>query len=324
MKIDIFTHLVPPKYKATLGKLAPHVENQVGRMPTLYDLDRRFRIMDKYRDVRQVVTITKTAASILEDPKSGADFAKLANDEMAEIVNKYPDRFAAGVASLPMADMDAAVKELDRAVKGLGLKGIQVFTPINNKPFDLEGFMPLFEKMSDYDLPIWIHPDRPIDRDDYKKFFLNLVFGWPYESTAAMTYLVLSGLFDRFPRIKIIIHHCGALVPFFDQRIIECFSIFDTVFGMDYRNRLSKPPAEYFKFFYTDTALHGGTNGLMCGYAFFGAGHLLFGTDMPYDSEFGDRVIRRTVESVQGMAISDQEKKMIYEDNAKKLLGLQR
>jgi predicted TIM-barrel fold metal-dependent hydrolase len=320
MKIDIFTHIVPPKYKAALGKVAPHLENHLERMPTLYDMDRRFRILDKYKDVRQVLTLNKTAASVFDDPKLAVDFAERANDEMAEIVHKHPDRFAGGVASLPMTDMEAAVKEIDRAVKGLRLKGVQLFTPVKNNPVDLKDFMPVFEKMSHYDLPIWIHPDRPIERDDYKKFYLSHVFGWPYESTAAMTYLVFSGLFESFPRIKIVIHHCGAMVPFFDQRIIESYDSSATIFGMDYKDRLRRHPVDYFKMFYTDTALSGGTVGLMCGHAFFGAHHLLFGTDMPYDAEFGDRMIRETIESVERMSISDAEKKMIYEENARKLL----
>jgi uncharacterized protein len=322
MKIDIFTHIIPPKYKSALEKIVPHLKGHMERMPTLYDLDRRFRILDKYKEVRQVLTLNKTASSIFDDPKLAIDFARRANDEMAEIVDKNPDRFAAGVAALPTTDMDAAVKEIDRAVKELRLKGVQLFTPIRNHPLDLENFMPVFEKMSQYDLPIWIHPDLPIERDDYKKFYLSHVFGWPYESTAAMTYLVFGGLFERFPDIKIIIHHCGALVPFFDQRIIECYDSSATIFGMDYSGRLSRHPVEYFKMFYTDTALSGGTAGLMCGHTFLGADHLLFGTDMPYDSEFGDRMIRETIQSVERMSISDAEKQMIYEANARKLLCL--
>jgi predicted TIM-barrel fold metal-dependent hydrolase len=322
MKIDIFTHIVPPKYKAALGKVAPHLERHMERMPTLYDMDRRFRILDRYEEVRQVLTLNKTASAVFDDSKLAVDFAQRANDEMAELVDKNPDRFAAGVAALPVTDMDAAVKEIDRAIKGLGLKGVQLFTPVRHNPLDLDEFMPVFEKMSEYDLPIWIHPDLPIERDDYKKFYLSHTFGWPYESTAAMTYLVLSGLFERFPRIKVIIHHCGALLPFFDQRIIECYDSSATIFDMDYSGRLSRHPVDYFKMFYTDTALSGGTVGLMCGHAFFGADHLLFGTDMPYDSEFGDRMIRETVQSVERMSISDAEKQMIYEDNARKLLGL--
>jgi uncharacterized protein len=321
VKIDIYTHIVPPKYKAALAKKAPHLSDHVGRVPTLYDMDHRFRIMDHYRDVRQVLTMAMTATLIYDDPKSGMDFAKMANDEMAELVAKHPDRFAAGVASLPMTDFDAAVKELDRAVKDLGLKGVQLFTPIKNEQWHLAEFMPLFEKMSDCNLPIWIHPVRPIDRDDYEKYFMNHVFGWPYESTAAMVHLVLGGVLERFPRIKIIIHHCGAMVPFFAGRVEESYDASSTVHGMENKTRLSKPFIDYFKMFYTDTVLARGTAGLMCGHAFFGAGHLLFGTDMPYDAEIGDRMIR-TIEAVDAMAVTDQEKQMIYGENAKKLLNL--
>ena len=318
MKIDIYTHVVPPRYKTTLGKVAPHLENHVSSMATLYDMDQRFRIMDKYPDLRQVLTMGLTAALIFDDPKWAVDYAKLANDEMAEMVLRYPDRFAAGVASLPMIDTDAAAKELDRAIQGLGLKGIQLLTSVNGRPFNLQEWMVLFEKMSNYNLPVWIHPVKPIDRGNYEKYFIDHVFGWPYESTVTMTHLAMNGLFERCPGIKIIIHHCGALVPFFGERITEAYNASDKIHGME--GRMARPPVEYFKKFYTDTALSGSTPGLMCGYSFFGADHLLFGTDMPYDSEFGGRNIRETIRSVEQMTIPDSEKKMIFGDNAKKML----
>ena len=321
MKIDIVTHIVPPKYKVALGKIAPHLESHVGKVPPLYDVDRRFRIMDNYGEMKQVLTLAMTAALIFEDPKSGADLARRANDEMAELVARHPDRFAAGVASLPLTDMDAAAKELDRAIVDLKLKGIQLFTPRKGVPLDLQGFLPIIEKMATYDLPIWIHPFRPIDRDDYRKYFVNHVFGWPYESSAAMAYLVFDGLFERFPGIKIIIHHCGAMVPFFDQKIEGGYDASGSIHGMK-EEGLNRPLLEYFKMFYADTALSGGTAGLMCGYAFFGADHLLFGTDMPYDSEHGSRLLRETIRSVDQMAIPDSEKKRVYEGNATRLLGL--
>ena len=321
MKIDIFTHIVPPEYKSALAKKAPHLSDHVGRVTTLYDMDHRFRIMDNYKDVRQVLTMAMTATLIFDDPKSGLDFVKMANDEMAELVKKYPDRFAAGVASLSMIDIDAACAELDRSVKDLGLKGVQLFTPINNRQWNLTEFTPLFERLSNYDLPIWIHPVRPIDRDDYENYFMGHVFGWPYESTAAMVHLVLGGVLEKYPRIKIIVHHCGALVPFFAGRMVESFDASRTIHGMESQAKLSKPFIDYFKMFYTDTVLGRGTAGLMCGHAFFGASHLLFGTDMPYDAEMGNRV-GRTIEAVDAMAVSDAEKRMIYEDNAGALLNL--
>src|SRR3972149_6177460 len=175
---------------------------------------------------------------------------------MAEIVARHPDRFAAGVASLPLTDMEAAGRELDRAMGELGLKGVQIFTPRRNMPLYLEEFSPLFEKMTNYDLPIWIHPFRPIDRDDYRKYFVNHVFGWPYESSATMAYLVFDGLFDRFPDIRIIIHHCGAMAPFFARKIEGGYDASGPIHGMKHEG-LKKPLLDYFKMFYTDTALSG-------------------------------------------------------------------
>lgn len=327
MKIDIYTHVVPERFKIALGKVNLGLENRVARMPTLFDMDRRLRVMDRFEDVTQVLTLSLTGALILEDSKVAVDFAKLANDEMASLLNSHPDRFAAGVASLPMTDTDAALKELDRAINGLQLKGLQLFTPTNDKPLDSPEFLPIFEKMHKYDLPIWIHPKRPITYADYNtekesKYYIYHIFGWPYETTAAMTHLVFGGIFDRFPGIKIIAHHCGAMVPFFDQRIVGAYIGSSTIHDEQYGENLNKPPVEYFKMFYGDTALSGSTAGLMCGYAFFGADRLLFGTDMPFDPEFGHRTISKTIQSIEQMAISDSEKKMIYEGNARRLLRL--
>ena len=320
MKIDIVTHVVPPKYKVTLGKIAPHFESHLARVPTLYDMERRFRMMDQYGEQKQVLTLAMTAALMLDDPKTGVDLAKMANDEMAELVVRHPDRFAAGVASLSMTDMDAAARELERALGELKLKGVQLFTPRNNVPLNLQEYLPIFEKAAEHDLPIWIHPFRPLNLEDYKKYFVSHIFGWPYESSAAMAYLVLDGLFDRFPGIKVIIHHCGAMIPFFAAKIQGGHDAGGPIHGMQSEG-LKKPLMEYFKMFYTDTAISGGTAGLMCGYDFFGADHMLFGTDMPYDAEHGSRLIRETIQSVEDMTIGDAEKQLIYEDNAKRLLG---
>jgi predicted TIM-barrel fold metal-dependent hydrolase len=321
-KIDIYTHVVPQRYKQALGKIMPEVEATTDQVPTLSDMDRRFAVMDRYGDMKQVLTLTLTGSLILNDPAYAVDFAQRANDEMAELVSRHADRFAAGVASVPTTDMDAALSEIERAVEKLGLKGVHLFTPIKGKPLSLENAGPLFEKMAGYDLPIWIHPMRPIDRSDFRGFYLDHVFGWPYQSTAAMTYLALDGLFDKFPRVKVVIHHCGALAPFFDARITESYDSSATIFGMRHEVRLEKPLIEYYKMFYTDTALSGGTAGLMCGYTVLGPEHLLFGTDMPYDAEFGDRILRNTIASIERMTINLQEKKMIYSGNAKKLLNL--
>jgi len=106
------------------------------------------------------------------------------------------------------------------------------------------------------------------------------------------------------------------------NRIEQSYSGAAIIHDEHHGENLSKSPVEYFKMFYADTALSGSTEGLMCGHAFFGADHLLFGTDMPFDPEFGAQTVRKTIDSVEQMAVSESEKKKIFEDNAKRLLRL--
>ena len=212
----------------------------------------------------------------------------MGNDGMAELVQQYPDRFISAVASLPMNDIEASLKEIDRTIKELKFRGIQIFTHINDKPLDSPEYLPIFEKMSQYNLPILIHPRAGITNADYKtetqSKYLNVgTFGWPYETSVAMARIVYSGILEKYPNLKIITHHAGAMVPFLEQRIIGLQDSAETLRKENHKLGLSKAPIEYFKMFYADTALYGSTPGLMCSYAFFGADHMLFGTDMPFD-----------------------------------------
>jgi uncharacterized protein len=105
--------------------------------------------MDKYDGLMQVLTLTAVLpTSKLTDLSKRVDLVKLGNDELAEPLLKYPDRFPAAVANLPMGDMDAALKEVDRAINDLKLRGVQVPTPVHDKPLDSPEFMPLWEKMA--------------------------------------------------------------------------------------------------------------------------------------------------------------------------------
>lgn len=329
MKIDIFPHILTPKYKEAFRKI--NGSETFARMhdviSTLSDLNHRFRIMDEHDGLVQVLTLSSPPAEKFVNPKEALDLARLANDEMAELVLKYPDRFIAAVASLPMNNMDAALDEVDRAIKDLHLKGVQIFTPINDKPLDSPEFLPLYEKMCQYDLPIWIHPQREPDYPDYRsektsKYAIHAMFGWVYETSAAMVRLVLSGILEKYPNLKFITHHGGAMIPFLEKRIISFIDFSATRFKANILENISRPPIDYFKMFYADTAIYGHTTGLMCSYDFYGVKHVVFGTDMPYDSQFGLTLTRETIKSIERMAISNTDKKMIFEDNARELLHL--
>lgn len=330
MKIDIFAHIIPIGYKEALYKVAPpgfYLQEAMEGIPTLTNVEYRLRIMDKYDGLMQVLTMSQPPIEEVVDSKKAVDLARMANDEMAELVLKYPDKFAAAVACLPMNNMDAALREVDRTINDLKFRGVLVHTPVNDKPLDSPEFLPLYEKMSQYNLPIWIHPMRTPAYTDYRtenvsKYMLASVFGWPYETTLAMARLVFSGILEKYPDLKIITHHCGAMVPYFEQRIVGQHDLFEMILGQRHKQGLTKAPIEYFKMFYNDTALYGNTAGLMCAYAFCGADHMLFGTDMPYDNQYGERFIRQTINSIEQMDISDLEKKKIFEDNARRLLRL--
>ena len=323
--IDIFTHILPTKYRDVLLEELPadsSWQGNVSSMKLLFDIETRFRIMDSFEDYSQVLTLSGPPIESIAGPEKAVELAQMANDGMAQLVSKYPERFVAVAACLPMNNMDAALKEVDRAINDLGFKGIQIFTPINDKPLDSPEFMPLYEKMSQYDLPIWLHPYRPDNYADYRtesksRFSLYLRLGWPYETTTAMVRLVFSGVLERYPNLKIITHHCGAMVPFFESRIDEGPD--SRLFrGEEVYEKLTRPSGEYLKKFYADTA-NIRLPGLICGYQFFGGDHLLFGSDLPYG---GDKFVRLGIDSIGQMDISETEKAKIFDGNARRLLGL--
>jgi predicted TIM-barrel fold metal-dependent hydrolase len=329
MKIDIYPHILPVKYKEAFRKVnkSEVFSKMHDIIPTLYDLDYRFRIMDEYDGLMHVLTLSAPPVENFASPKQATELSKIANDEMAELVAKYPDRFAAAVACLPMNDMDAALNEVDRAIEDLHFKGVQIYTPINDKPLDSAEFFPLYEKMCQYDLPIWIHPQREGDYPDYRtekgsRYAIHSMLGWVYETSSTMVRLVLSGVMEKYTNLKFITHHAGAMIPFLHKRAASFIDFSATRLKNRILENISSPPMDYFKMFYADTAIYGNTAGLMCSYDFFGARHLLFGTDMPYDSQFGLKFTGETIKSIEQMAISDLEKKMIFEDNARGLLRL--
>jgi predicted TIM-barrel fold metal-dependent hydrolase len=318
--IDMFPHILPAKYnKALLKKARPCYYLEANSLrPALANLEERLKFMDKVEGLREVLTLGSPPPEYALSPEDAVDLVRMANDEMAELVNKYPDRFPAAVASLPMNDLDASLREIDRAVNELKFKGIQIFTSINGRALDRPEFFPIYEKMAQYDLPIWLHPCRDQNIPDYPgekaaKYGLFLFFGWPYETTLALGRLVFSGVMEKYPNLRWIAHHCGAMIPFLTARIAPQPLQDGEIM------KLAKPPIEYFKRIYADTVLGGNTASMMCGYAFFGADHMLFGTDYPYP---GDAAHEAIIEAIGRMNITGQEKTKIFFRNARQLLKL--
>lgn len=334
MKIDVFNHIFPKGFFNKMLEIAPEqkdIGKRVRGVPALYDLDERFRVMDQFEDYAQVICLASPPIEALAGPELSPELARLANDGMAYYVTKYPNRFPGFIASLPMNNPEAALEEIDRAIKVLKAVGVQFFTNVNGRPLDLPEFKPLFARMADFNLPIWIHPARGANFPDYlseekSKYEIWWTFGWPYETSVAMARIVFAGYFDQFPNLKIITHHMGGMIPYFEGRVGPGWDqLGSRTSDEDYSKilkKLKRPHLEYFKMFLADTALFGSLSGTKCGLEFFGVDNVLFATDTPFDPEKGPKYIRDTIHVIESLPISEADRKKIYEQNAKRLLKL--
>ena len=334
MKIDIFNHIYPKAYFDKMIDVLPNgkeMHKRVRAIPSIVDLDERFRIMDQFDDYVQVICLGGPPPEVYGAPPVSTDMAKLANDGLAQLVQRYPDRFPGFIASLPMNDPEGLLKEARRAVKDLGAVGVKTFTNVLGRPLDKPETMPLFDLMAELDMPIWLHPARGANFPDYKgepKSYYEIwwTFGWPYETSAAMAHLVFAGLFDRHPNLKIITHHMGGMVPYFAGRVGPGWDQLGSRTSDEdlslLLKKLKKRPIDYFHMFYADTALFGAKTATVCGLDFFGVDKTLFASDSPFDPEKGSAFIRWTIEILDNLDITPADRKAIYEDNARKLLRL--
>ena len=334
LKIDVFNHVFP---KPAFERFQEVIVNKGAvkrflHIPYMYDLDRRFRVLAEFGDeYRQILSVSSPPIeSVNPDKQITIDLARLANDSQAELVRAHPGRFAGFIASLPMNHPDESVRELERALTELGALGVQVFTNVNGVPLDDARFFPLFETAARLRCPILLHPARSAAIADYpgepkSKYEIFWTFGWPFETSVAMQRLVFSRLFDRLPDIRIVTHHLGAMIPYFEGRIGHGLDQFGSrTADEDYEGlRRSMPlrPIEYFRKFWADTAVFGSRAATVCGLSFFGPDQVVFASDAPFDPEGGPLYIRETIKVIDSLDISADDRHKIYQGNAERLFN---
>jgi len=342
-RVDVFCHIVPPKFdkarwdrepKTHFAKHSPSHLKFVGsgkstqvneNIKVLTDLDARFKMMDEFEGYRQVLSVASPTIEVVA-PDDSEYVAKVLNDELAEIVQKYPRYFAGAVGSLPMDKPDLAAKELERTLKDLKLCGVQLFSNVNGKPLDLPEFRPIFEIMSRYDLPILLHPARSKTHPDYltekeSKYVIWQVIGWPYETSAAMFRIVFSGILDEFPNLKIICHHTGAMIPYFGGRLESMFGMFMPLIEQERGGPLKRPVMDYFRSFYGDVSTFT-AGSIDCATEFWGAEHLIYGTDAPFDAEGGRFSVRECTKAINNSHLSAEDKSKIFYKNFEKVFRI--
>ncbi len=335
MKIDLFTHAMPVRYLDMMKQhfTDPGIARRMSQLRLLWDIEPRVRMLDEqFPDVQQVLSLSLPSPELVGGPELAPELARAANDGLAAMVGQWPTRFPAFIAALPMNNVPAALEEMDRAITTLGARGVQVCTSVNGRPLDEPEFFPVLERVTNtHRLPVFLHPARPSTRPDYvnetySKYEIWQVLGWPFETSVAMARMVFSGLFDRLPQMQVVTHHCGAMVPFLAGRLeamwaqIGSRSTGGTYDGL--LKTLKKAPIEYFRMFHADTALGGWAPGLRCGLDFFGADHVVFASDCPFDPEGGPMFIREGIRSIEALQLPDDERQKIYHGNAMKLLRM--
>ena len=332
MKIDIFNHIFPKTFfdkYIDAGQGGKDIGKRVAAIQTIVDVDSRFRILDEFGDYVQVITLPLPPLEILAGPEQSPQLAREGNDGLAELVKKH-DRFLGFAASLPMNNPAAAEKEMVRALDELNAFGIQLYTNAAGKPLDAPEFLPIFEEAARRDIPIWIHPARGADFPDYltetrSQYEIWWTFGWPYETSVAMSRLVFAGYFDKFPNLKIITHHMGGMIPYFEGRVGYGWDqLGKRTTDVDYVSLLKsmkKRPVDYFKNFYADTALFGAAPATKCGFDFFGLNNVVYASDMPFEPAPG-LYARETIKCVEGLDLTKEQKDQIYRGNAERLLKL--
>ena len=328
MKIDAFTHVLPPRYAERVFDLlrargdssASEYERMMGLDPTLRDLDARFQLMDQLGDdYRQVLVMAHTSVEH-EAPDVARDLARVGNEELAGLVASYPNRFAGWVAQAALQAGQSGLDAISEAMSE-GALGVQVFTSMQGRCLDHPDYEPFFELMANLDRPIWIHPNRTVRWSDFplsepeSRYGMYARAGWPTDTTVTMCRLTYAGYMERWPALKIIVHHSGGTVPMLAGRLKTLQTTPDNVAVAE---RLTRTPLENLKQFYADTANFGNPIALAAALEFFGPEHVLFGSDFGFSVKFAPE----TIDDIETVISDEEVKRMVYEGNARRLLGL--
>lgn len=337
MRIDAFNHFYPAAYFAKMEEVAGDLKDMFRRaraITCIHDLDARFRVMDRFDAYAQVLSLPAPALETLSkgDPGIALELARIGNDGMAELVAKHPDRFPGFIAQAPLTAPDAGAAEAERAIRDLGALGMQIYSNVGGLPLDRPQFEPFFATMNRLGRPVWLHPTRGANHPDYldeKKSLYEIwwTFGWPYETSVAMARLVFSKTLDKYPNLKIIAHHLGAMVPYFEGRVGPGWDqLGKRTSDEDYfalLKSLKKRPLDYFKQdFVADTAVFGSKAATLCGLEFYGIDQVVFASDCPFDPEEGPGYIRDTIAIIDGLDLTGEQRDKIYYKNLERITGV--
>jgi aminocarboxymuconate-semialdehyde decarboxylase len=275
------------------------------------DLAYREGVLDEHGVTMQVVTLT-TPGTHVETPATAARLASIVNDEFKEAIDTRGRHFTA-LATLPLNDPVAALKEFRRATSELGMRGAMLFSNINGVALSDERFWPIYEAANDAGAVLYIHPAHPVNVDMMQEYWLMPLVGFLFDTTLAAASIVFSGVAERYPRIRWALCHLGGAIPYLAERLDRGFHAF-----RDCRAHIDRAPSTYLKAFYYDT-VNFNQGALKLAIEFAGADHVLAGSDYPH--QIGS--IPSMLDAIATLPVTDDEREGIRWRNAARLLGLE-
>ncbi len=287
--------------------------------PELYDIDEHLRVMDEVGI--DVAVLSMAGAS--DDPEQALEECRIWDDQTAEVVRRYPKRFA-GLAPIPPLGGKRAFEELKRAIETLGLKGAVISAQVGGLPLDAREFYPFYEVVSTLKVPLFIHPSgRPQGLDILESpYDLSVSVGRELDLIVATTRLILGGVVDDFREIKFVISHKGGGIAALKERI-ENHGGFAASPAAWRGTRNRRPFGECFGELYFNLAGHyGGMNSVHCALTGISPQRMVFGTDYPQNFREAPLKIKTFIENIRKLEIAAADKEAMLGENARKLLGL--
>ncbi|HXM83351.1 MAG TPA: amidohydrolase family protein [Burkholderiales bacterium] len=283
------------------------------RAARLTSIEQRLKDMDRTGIDIQAVCPAPHQTYYWTDPEEGVALARMQNDRIAEIAGKWPGRFV-GLGTVPLQNADLAVTELERCVKQLGFRGVEINPSVNGLDLTDEklGLEKFFSRVQDLDVLIFMHPTGFTQGERLVDHYFNNVIGNPLETTVAASHLIFDGVMERFPKLKVVLPHGGGYIAHYWARMDHAFRL-----RPDCRTVIKKKPSSYLEKFYFDTITFdpGMLRNLI---ERFGADHVVMGTDYPYDMGVEDPV--GFIDRVK--KVSSLEKRQIVGGNAARLLKI--
>lgn len=272
----------------------------------------RMAAMDAARVDKQILSLWSPGVQVFE-PKQGTELAQLANDRLAEAIARHPDRFA-GLAAVAPQDPDAAAQEIERAVGILGLNGVIINSHTNDEFLDQHKYWPILEAAQAIDTPIYLHPRIPPAQmygafKDYTMY--SALWGFGMEASLHAVRLLMSGIFEEFPRLRFVLGHMGEGIPFWLRRLDVISSSRP---GMP---STARRPSEYFleNFVITTSAMFWDPLLEFC-LSVMGADKILFAIDYPFANSAA------ATRWLDAAPVSDADRRLIYQDNAERVFKL--